>query len=215
MPVLPFLGQDREQEDVMDELDESIGKPPDDKDPLSNGQERMFLEVPSPKILTPEASFLTHTLLPSTENDAIKTTLLVEDTHAANTSHIPEVDLDVEVSTFQTKTQPLTERRDDKNNKPSGTFVIPPDTASLLARQERSLLESYAEQLAAILRLKTSELSWLFIEAEGRLALSREWTEEAKAAGESEWTRYQKDIEILEAALNDAWSMLDHACEYE
>jgi len=62
--------------------------------------------------------------------------------------------------------------------------------------------EGYAKQLAITLRTKTDELLWLFIEAEGRLAISREWTEEARAAGEPTWaTRYKDDIEVLESAL--------------
>jgi hypothetical protein len=62
--------------------------------------------------------------------------------------------------------------------------------------------DSYAKQLAATLRLKTDELIWLFIEAEGRLALSREWTEEAHQAGDAAWdTRYQQDIAVLESAI--------------
>ncbi|NJN68102.1 MAG: hypothetical protein HC884_16020 [Chloroflexaceae bacterium] len=62
--------------------------------------------------------------------------------------------------------------------------------------------DSYAKQLAATLRQKTDELIWLFIEAEGRLALSREWTEEAHQAGDPEWDlRYQQDIAVLESAI--------------
>jgi hypothetical protein len=73
-----------------------------------------------------------------------------------------------------------------------------------IANSERLLImsDSYAKQLAATLRLKTDELIWLFIEAEGRLALSREWTEEAHQAGDAAWdTRYQQDIAVLESAI--------------
>jgi hypothetical protein len=61
----------------------------------------------------------------------------------------------------------------------------------------------YAAQLAEQLRIKTDELNWLLMEAEARLALSREWTEEARAAGDPQWaTRYTEDIELLEASIN-------------
>lgn len=95
------------------------------------------------------------------------------------------------------------------------TFVIPHDpTTQPLVQDENVPIQSYAEQLAAALRVKTSELSWLFIEAEGRLALAREWTAEAREAGETNWARYMKDIDLLESALQDARSMIDTACNY-
>lgn len=71
--------------------------------------------------------------------------------------------------------------------------------------------EGYTQQLATMLRAKTAELSWLVIEVEARLALSREWTEEARAAGEKDWMRYSDDIELLETALRDAREMLLNA----
>lgn len=104
---------------------------------------------------------------------------------------------------------------DNNDEESTRTFVISADpTTQPLVQEENVPIQSYAEQLAAALRMKTSELSWLFIEAEGRLALAREWTEEAREAGETNWARYMKDIDILESALQDVRSMLDTACNY-
>ena len=80
---------------------------------------------------------------------------------------------------------------------------------SISVQQSSATGEGYAKQLAAALRMKMTELSWLFIEAEGRLALSREWTEEAQEAGETHWNRYLDDIDVLEAALEDTRKMLE------
>ena len=104
---------------------------------------------------------------------------------------------------------------DAGDDRTTRTFIIPHDPTTQPLVQEKNVpTQSYAEQLAAALRMKTSELSWLFIEAEGRLALAREWTQEAREAGETNWARYMKDIDILESALQDARSMLDKACDY-
>jgi hypothetical protein len=90
------------------------------------------------------------------------------------------------------------------------TFVIPREAPlSISVQQPSATGESYAKQLAAALRMKTTELIWLFVEAEGRLALSREWTEEAREAGETHWNRYLDDIDVLEAALQDARKMME------
>ncbi len=95
-------------------------------------------------------------------------------------------------------------------NERERTFVIPRETPlSLSVEQTDSAGETYAAHLAAALRVKTTELSWLFIEAEGRVALSREWTEEAREAGEPNWNCYLDDIEVLETALKDARRMLE------
>jgi hypothetical protein len=90
------------------------------------------------------------------------------------------------------------------------TFVIPHETPlSLSVQQTDTSGETYTAHLAAALRMKVTELSWLFIEAEGRRALAREWTAEAREAGEPNWNRYLEDIEILEAALKDAQAILE------
>ncbi len=61
---------------------------------------------------------------------------------------------------------------------------------------------TYASQLARVLILKTDELAWLYMEAEARLSLSQEWSEEACEANDPEWdTRFIQDIEVLQAAL--------------
>lgn len=57
--------------------------------------------------------------------------------------------------------------------------------------------------------MKTDELSWLLMEAEARLAISREWTEEAREAGDPTWaTRYQEDIQVLESSIQYATKRL-------
>lgn len=97
-------------------------------------------------------------------------------------------------------------------NDSEGIFVIPHDNTSPSSGVKGATTEKgYVKQIAATLRVKTSELSWLFIEAEGRLALAREWTEEAKEAGEQNWDRYLADIELLESALANATKMLEFA----
>lgn len=69
--------------------------------------------------------------------------------------------------------------------------------------------DSYVHQLAKTLRTRTDELTWVFMEADARLALSREWTEEARIAEDPEWsTRFREDIAVLDSALQHVRSQL-------